>query len=175
MRPSSLPGVPAMTKCRRCKRTLTDPASISAGIGPYCAKMEALALEAKRAPKAAILDPFDSFRMDITMRRDKEGLPIFNIEQVHRHHSPTGMEYGYGGSGPADLALNILARFSIAVGRLDDVKLNDGSYVTAQAWNLHQQFKREFIENAPYRGITAITGERIRTWLTQNTTSRTED
>lgn len=27
------------------------------------------------------------------------------------YHSPTGMEYGYAGSGPADMALSILAHF----------------------------------------------------------------
>jgi hypothetical protein len=28
-----------------------------------------------------------------------------------KHHSPTGLEYGYGGSGPADMALSILCDF----------------------------------------------------------------
>lgn len=40
-------------------------------------------------------------------------------------HSPTGLEWGYGGSGPADCAANILALF---------VSL-------PEAWRLHQKFK----------------------------------
>ena len=31
-----------------------------------------------------------------------------NVPHLVVHHSPTGYEWGYGGSGPADLALNIL-------------------------------------------------------------------
>lgn len=36
-------------------------------------------------------------------------------EQILKHvvrHSPTGFEWGYGGSGPADLALSILSDFA---------------------------------------------------------------
>ncbi|MBT9252140.1 MAG: hypothetical protein KM296_00220 [Brockia lithotrophica] len=32
------------------------------------------------------------------------GMPLHHVER----HSPTGFEWGYGGSGPADLALSIL-------------------------------------------------------------------
>ena len=37
--------------------------------------------------------------------------PAVPFVQALVKHSPTGMEWGYGGSGPADLALNILALF----------------------------------------------------------------
>lgn len=30
-----------MTRCRRCRRTLTDPKSVAAGIGPKCARRRA--------------------------------------------------------------------------------------------------------------------------------------
>lgn len=36
------------------------------------------------------------------------GMRVRRLPHVVRH-SPTGFEYGYGGSGPADLALSILA------------------------------------------------------------------
>lgn len=39
------------------------------------------------------------------------GVAVVNIPHRLVVHSPTGFEWGYGGSGPADLALNILARF----------------------------------------------------------------
>jgi hypothetical protein len=50
------------------------------------------------------------------------------------NHSPTGFEWGYGGSGPAQLALALLA----------DVLQND-----ARAAILHQRFKWKFIATIP--------------------------
>lgn len=49
------------------------------------------------------------------------------------HHSPTGFEWGYAGSGPADLALSILVARAI--------KGEDNS----QALRLHQAFKFHFV------------------------------
>lgn len=39
----------------------------------------------------------------------KPGRRGLNMRQDIRNHSPTGAEWGYGGSGPAQLALAILA------------------------------------------------------------------
>jgi hypothetical protein len=50
------------------------------------------------------------------------------------NHSPDGFEFGYGGSGPAQLALAIL----LAAGLSDD-----------RAARLHQKFKWEFIARLP--------------------------
>lgn len=56
------------------------------------------------------------------------------------NHSPTGFEWGYGGSGPAQLALAILAHvFSHAE---DQTTLNEDLAV-----HLHQRFKRDVIAN----------------------------
>jgi len=44
----------------------------------------------------------------IICKRALDGTPEVNIKQEIVCHSPTGFEWGYGGSGPADLALNIL-------------------------------------------------------------------
>lgn len=51
-------------------------------------------------------------------------------------HSPTGFEWGYGGSGPAQLALALLAD---ALGDED------------RAIKLHQEFKREVVAVLPER------------------------
>lgn len=64
------------------------------------------------------------------------------------NHSPTGFEWGYEGSGPAQLALALLADYT---GK-DDV-----------AMRFHQQFKRDAI--APLDGDWTMTGEFIQTWL----------
>ena len=55
------------------------------------------------------------------------------------NHSPTGFEWGYGGSGPAQLALAILA----------DHCRND-----EQALNFYQRFKWAVIAELPGRGWT---------------------
>jgi hypothetical protein len=51
-------------------------------------------------------------------------------------HSPTGFEWGYGGSGPADLAANILALF----------------VCWKEAWRLHQHYKEEVVSQIPEEG-----------------------
>lgn len=45
---------------------------------------------------------------DIRLWRNEQGIACANVPHVLIEHSPTGYEWGYGGSGPADLALNIL-------------------------------------------------------------------
>ena len=64
------------------------------------------------------------------------------------YHSPTGYEWGYYGSGPADLALNILERF----------------VEPPEAWRLHQAFKAEVVATVPQDG-GAISAEFVREWL----------
>jgi len=61
------------------------------------------------------------------------------------NHSPTGFEWGYCGSGPAQLALAILAEHLA-----DD----------QQALNLHQRFKWAVVARLPRRHWT-LTGEEI--------------
>ena len=65
------------------------------------------------------------------------------------NHSPTGFEWGYGGSGPAQLALALLA----------DLLQNDD-----EAVNLHQDFKFSIVAGLPYQGWT-LTEEEIRAAL----------
>ena len=52
------------------------------------------------------------------------------------NHSPTGFEWGYGGSGPAQLALALLA---------DHLGDDD------EALNLYQEFKRDVVAGLPYQ------------------------
>lgn len=62
--------------------------------------------------------------------------PLCNVPWILSFHSPDGFEWGYGGSGPADLALNILAMF-----------------VSEQtAWDLHHDFKWDVVSCIPYQG-----------------------
>jgi hypothetical protein len=64
---------------------------------------------------------------------------LLNPRQDLYNHSPDGFEWGYGGSGPAQLALAILADY-----------LNDDE----QALNLYQRFKWEVIATLPKKSWT---------------------
>lgn len=77
------------------------------------------------------------------------------------HHSPTGFEWGYGGSGPADLALSILS-FVIGPERAT-VGIHDGNRCGALAWELHQPFKRDFV--AGWGDGWTITVGDVRKWI----------
>ena len=78
------------------------------------------------------------------------------------HHSPTGFEWSYGGSGPADLALSILA-FVIGPEQ-ETVRIHEGR-VGEIAWRLYQAFKREFVAGWPHEGGWSITVGEVRQWI----------
>ena len=67
------------------------------------------------------------------------------------NHSPTGYEWGYGGSGPAQLALALLA----------DCLQDD-----AEAIGWHQEFKRAIVAGLPRQGWT-LTSRQIEQALEQ--------
>lgn len=93
------------------------------------------------------------FKGDIVCKRNGprlEGTLEINIPQRIVKHSPTGMEIGYGGSGPADFALNILALF---IGRR-----------RAERVGLYQDFKWKFIATMDDMGGT-IKNTDIVAWL----------
>ena len=84
----------------------------------------------------------------VIVTMDGHGLkPRFDL----RNHSPTGFEWGYCGSGPAQLALAILA----------DHCGND-----EQALNFYQRFKWAVVAGLPHRGWI-LTGEDIQAVLQQ--------
>jgi hypothetical protein len=97
---------------------------------------------------------------------------VTNVPRKHIHHSPGGFEFGYAGSGPSDLALNIMAMFCPLGGASsydseDDrpVKLFDRSFVSRTAWKLHQDFKFEFIACLDQDLGGVISGEIIANWV----------
>lgn len=65
-----------------------------------------------------------------------------------RNHSPNGFEWGYGGSGPAQLALALLL---------------DVTGDSEQAEDQYQDFKRQFVAN--WGDEWEITEAQIRDWL----------
>lgn len=95
-------------------------------------------------------------------QRTTDGLQT-NVRWRVRHHSPTGFEIGYAGSGPADLALNAMAALFPAAQEPRKVKCFDGT-VSLSAWMLHQLFKFAFLERAD-RNQGRIAWAEIEQWL----------
>jgi hypothetical protein len=76
---------------------------------------------------------------------------VGRLRQRYVYHSPDGFEFGYGGSGPADTALNILALF----------------VPVTEAWRLHQQFKWAHIGAVDQRQGGLLTTDTILQWIRQ--------
>jgi hypothetical protein len=68
-------------------------------------------------------------------------------------HSPDGFNWGYHGSGPAELALMLL----LQIGLRDET-----------AWDLHQRFKDEVIAKLPQLGPWVLPEYVVRDWVTLN-------
>lgn len=84
---------------------------------------------------------------DVVLWRTLEGEAHASIPHAARH-SPTGIEWGYGGSGPADLALSVL------------LALTDEQ--TANA--LYQRFKHEVVASVPEDGGVLRAAD-VRGWV----------
>lgn len=98
------------------------------------------------------VSPLPGFSHDIILSRLDNGTAQANISQRIKYHSPTGFEWGYGGSGPADLALNILSLF----------------IPQDEAYRLHQSFKWDFIATMKPEG-GMIPNAEIREWIRNHT------
>lgn len=160
-----------------CNKPLTVLQSVERGLGPICAAKKALEMALSESGDHVDL-PFDPATKDIVIERREDGLH-FNIYQTIHHHSPTGFEVGYGGSGPADFALNILEMFMRERGDrptlpLRNFKIADGERQTPTdikiceaSWHMHQDFKWAFVANVGHNGGT-IKGDMIRHWIEAN-------
>jgi hypothetical protein len=81
-----------------------------------------------------------------TMRSLQPRLDLWN-------HSPTGFEWGYGGSGPAQLALAILAHHFAGEEGGDQ-----------KAVDLHQRFKWDIVARFPKEGFV-LNEEAVAGWV----------
>lgn len=70
-------------------------------------------------------------------------------------HSPAEFEWDYGGSGSAELALNILLTTS-----------GDRDFAVQH----HQAFKRQFVEKLPAEGGVIATGE-VLDWIAERSSA----
>ena len=84
--------------------------------------------------------------------RHSNGNTTFLKQKIVWHSD--GFQWGYGGAGPADLALNILNDYLLRTHRKGAL---------AMARDLHQSFKWDFIARADKE--LNITGDEIEKWL----------
>lgn len=152
-------------KCRKCGRALKNPKSMQAGIGPICARKEKIETEGK-------VSEFYDKHLDVPLTegvilRRINGEVHTNVPHLVADHSPNGYEWGYGGSGPADLALNIVENFLRHMGYKGETTNHvwDKSTIFRLSYTLHQDFKWEFIAGIDrHEGVT-IPYDRIVTWV----------
>jgi hypothetical protein len=138
------------------------------GYGKVCASKAGIvgAESAEDSNGKQQLDPAPtwSFKGDVTLWRNEQGEAQANTPWTVIQHSPTGFEWGYGGSAPADLALNILNAFAPPKSDGEEPVECFKGVCSATAMRLHQDFKWTFIAPMPRVGGT-IKAETIRNWL----------
>ncbi len=185
--PFSHPNRMAVARCGRCHRPLTDPESIQLGIGPECRKHKHGFIDASLCKRDEFHDQFDNaipFERALVLRRgfrplfrddpERVGGVVTNVPHLVVHHSPDGYEFGYGGSGSADLALNACQLYLNMTGYEGKVtKCYDGE-CWSLAYALHQGFKSYFIASAPKTG-KVIPFTELDTWFKIHITSEMLD
>ena len=119
---------------------------------------------ARRFGLASVERQSDARIEGVTCWRTPDGTARSSIPQRHVHYAPTGFDWGFGGSGPADLALNVLALFLPLPSDATGVALRDGSSVSEAAWALHQAFKYDLIATLPRAGGHLI-AKTISAWI----------
>lgn len=166
---------PRYGNCVRCGRALTSLDSVASGMGPTCRAKSGRSDSGRLLDDQPVLVGVPPLlEAGLICRRLEDGRAACNVPQVIVQHSPTGFEWGYGGSGPADLALNVL-HFLLPPREVHDFGdgrrmmegvLVGGIGVSPEALQLHQDFKRHFLESMKEDG-GHITLEEMRAWIVQ--------
>ena len=134
-----------VSKCRICDCLLTSKWA-EVGIGPVCASKMGITFGDKKTNQQKGddddligYDGGDLFIERIDPGESESGVKNFasgcrsNVPRQIYRHSPTGYNFGYGGSGPSDFALNCCL---LIAKHADD------------AYRVYQDFKRKFVEVA---------------------------
>ena len=157
-----------MTVCTRCNRVLKDPFSIAVKMGPVCRKKTDAGEDDQRnedwVRPVNLVTLTKPFAGDIHISRDEDGNCVTNVPHTCVEHSPDGFEFGYGGSGPSDLALNILNAYYPP--DLGDFRLKCyKGHASSVAGAFHQEFKWKFIAPLDQQRGGSITEKEIREWV----------
>lgn len=144
-----------MNTCSVCGRRLTNPVSIDRGMGPVCARKQAMKERQKREPREHVMleTDYDGLVCEKQRRLTELGFEVedfvTNIPRVITVHSPDGFAWGYLGSGPHDLALNTLLHFKVS---------------QTLAKRIYNDFVWEVISRIPEEG-GKVPGDEIRAFI----------
>lgn len=131
--------------CKGCKKVMKRPESVHNGMGPICYKKWVKQRGQEPPIKRTFLLPPHP---DVVLAKFENKIAT-NIPHKWVLHSPVGFNWGYGGSGPADLALNILLHYGLS---------------HEDAHRYHQKFKWHFITPMPDEG-GVIPGQVVKEWI----------
>lgn len=138
-------------RCSRCNRILKVEPWRSKGIGAICYKKIQIE-EARRNNGDS--DQIETYKGgDIWIERitsgDAAGGVRTNVPRIEYKHSPTGFNFGYAGSGPADFALNVMLMFCKS---------------REDAHRIYQQFKFQFVASGSSERLV-IPAADIISWI----------
>lgn len=145
--------------CMVCNRPLKDPASIERGMGPVCAAKKA-AKDSEGKQDNYISEPIEN---GLILKR-KGNISMTNIPQLIVDHSPDGFEWGYGGSGPSDLALNVVDLILTKIGFNGSKTKCRKGVAFIKSYELYQDFKWDIISKIPKNGAV-IPYDQMKSWI----------
>jgi hypothetical protein len=129
----------------KVKKDYVADTLFSSGIGPVC-RAKGIIKENSKQGELFMVEAIPDFG-DVICSRDMNETSS-NVPHRIVRHSPDGFEWGYGGSGPSEFALNIL---SVFIGQ-------------REAERHYQSFKWDFICDLPREGGT-IKRDDILKWV----------
>ena len=143
--------------CKICGRELTNPASIARGMGEICAGSHNHNGGAKTEESLLLFDEEDYNELIKPLMIQEMAKKQHTLEfedgyyyldgnlltpeqsRKYRNHSPDGFNHGYGGSGPAQLALAVVLK---CTGKPDGYQDFKFKYIAAAPQG--KEFKIEF-------------------------------
>ena len=148
--------------CEGCGRRDEDPMTLERGLCASCAQRLTNGVLTGDFPVNDALDaPAFTDRIVCALR---DGMWATNVPRLVVHHSPDGWAWGYGGSGPADLALNLCeGALRVMVHGGPVMRCHEGTCFTA-AWAMHQTCKERFVAPMAYEG-GEIPFAALREWV----------
>lgn len=145
-------------ECRRCGRALSDKESRRRGLGPVCATKAVADLASVSGGKDVLDVTWEPATGDVVCWRnpqDEYEIHV-NVPMLDTTWKNSAFEFGYGGTGPAAFALNILLWYG--------VKKEEALY----HGRVHD-FKFQYVATLPREGGT-IPGAAIRAWIAAHIT-----
>lgn len=158
--------------CQRCHRPLKNPKWREIGMGKICwsksgGRPGEIVTEKESEFSDRRLPDAPGINEAVVIQRHEDGTVLTNVPHLITHHSPTGFEFGYGGSGVADLAMNII-QVALKLMKWNGEKCRDTwkkDEIFRRTQGLYQDFKWQFLANMDRVKGGRIEMSEIRAWI----------